>query len=159
MFPRGILFEHPQLHHHHPIWQNAAITRFLLLSHSSVPPSSPISFWAKHLAPIDQQTWPGRQSSFSWLRNPGRTTRVHSSKLFSLEFRTCQLIYRWLRIEMQFAFSAFQFSHDWLLIVWSLAPKSPIKLFVMLNKTLIIQAPLLLWTFNKFTQAGWGKKN
>ena len=41
----GILFEHPQLHHH-PIWQNAAITRFRLPSlsaHSSVPPSSPQS--------------------------------------------------------------------------------------------------------------------
>ena len=55
---------------------------------------SPISIWAKHLAPIDQQTCSGRQSSSSWFRNPGRTTRVHSSKLFSLEFRTCQMIYR-----------------------------------------------------------------
>ena len=95
----GILFEHPQLHHHFIILFDKMLPKQDFYSRpvcSFLRPSviSPISFCAKHLAPIDQQTCSGRQSSSSWLRNPGRTTQIHSSKLFSLEFRTCQMIYR-----------------------------------------------------------------
>ena len=137
---RGILFEHHRIHH--LIWQNAAVTRFW---RSFLPSSSaqsvselsiPLQLLSKHSpAPVTQS------SLFSSLR----FEFIHQNfPLLSSKHAIGSTLYKY---ELTLFFSVFHFPGDWILIVWSLAPKSPIKLFVMLNKTLIIQASTFTLNF------------